>query len=171
MEITKKQKRELAIATKFIELYNEESSNRLKYIRLGTPAEKEPDIICSERYSMEITSTYDNDSQSKSYWEDMNGINNPYQQKDIKLTPEEKLVQAIGSKLTKLENGLYSGVDQTKIFLICYAESPLFEAYEATKLKSQYLPFRDDHFFSNYFFETWLMWWQGGDTYGILKLE
>lgn len=157
MEINKKQNRELAIAAKFIELYNEEGSNRIKYIRLGTPTEKEPDIICSEGYSIEITSTYDNDSQSKYYWEDMKGIKNPHQQRDIRLTPEEQLVQAIGSKLAKLENGLYSGVDQTKIFLLCYAESPLFDTNEATKLGSQYQPFKDDRFFSNYFFETWLM--------------
>lgn len=171
MGIDKKQNRELAIARKFIELYNKESSNKLKCIGHGTPVKNEPDILFSEGYSMEITSTYDNDSQSKYYWEDIKGINNPYQQRDIRLTPEEQLVQSIGSKLAKLENGLYSGVDPTKIFLLCYAESPLFETNEATKLGTQYQPFRDDHFFSNCFFETWLMWWEGGDDYGILKLE
>ncbi len=167
MGMSKKQSRELAIATKFIQLYN----GKLKSIRLGNPVEKEPDVICSDGFSIEVTTIYDNKSQAKYYWEDMKGIVNPFQKRKLRLTPEEQLVQTIGFKLAKLEEGLYSGVDETKIFLLCYSESPLFGAKEATRVKSQYQPFKQDNFFTNYFFETWLMWWQGGDTYGISKLE
>ncbi|HNR53475.1 MAG TPA: hypothetical protein PKI16_03305 [Candidatus Dojkabacteria bacterium] len=171
MEINKKQIIEINIALKFLELYNEEKSLSIKYIREGDSDKREPDIICSDEYSIEITSFYDNQSQAKSYWEDIKGITNPYQKRNIKLEPEEQLVGAIGSKLTKLEQGLYGGVDQTRIFLLCYSESPLFDTNEANKIKSNYQPFRQDNFFTKYFFETWLMWRQGGDAYGILKLE
>lgn len=171
MEINKKQIREKNIALKFLKLYNEENSLSIGYIKAGEQDKKEPDIICSEEYSIEITSIYDNQSQAKTYWEDIKGITNPYQKRKIKLEPEEQLVSAIGSKLAKLEQGLYGGVDQTRIFLLCYSESPLFDDQVVKRILLEYQPFKQDQFFTNYFFETWLMWWQGGDAYGILKLE
>ncbi|KUK77380.1 MAG: hypothetical protein XD93_0359 [candidate division WS6 bacterium 34_10] len=171
METNKKQIRERNIALKFLKLYNEKNSLTIKYIKAGDPNKKEPDIICSEEYSIEITSIYDNQSQAKNYWEDIKGITNPYKKRNLKLKPEEQLVDAIRSKLEKLKCGLYVGVDPTKIFLLCYSESPLFDDHGAKRIMSEYKPLRQDHFFTNYFFEIWLMWWQGGDIYGISKLE
>lgn len=171
MAIDRKQEREKAIALRFLKLHTKSETLSLKYLQLGDPNKNEPDIICSDDYSIEIVSIYDNDSQGKNYWEDMKGISNPNQQKKILLQPEEELVLEIGRKLEKLEKGLYSGVDQSKILLLCYSQSPLFNYEKAKEIQTKYQPFRTDNFFEKYFFETWLMWSEGGDSYGILTLE
>ncbi|MFZ2664402.1 MAG: hypothetical protein WAX66_03500 [Patescibacteria group bacterium] len=171
MADNKKQDREKAIAFKFLQLHSEFGTLNLQYLRPGDPNRKEPDIICFDNYSIEIVSTYDNDSQAKNYWEDMNGINNPYQKRDLLLQPEDKLTNTIDTKLKKLEAGLYAGVDQSKILLLCYSESRLFNHQKALDLQAEYQPFGPDHFYEKYFCEIWLMWWNGGDSYGVLRLE
>ena len=171
MASTKKQDREKTIAIKFLQLRSGLDDLNLQYLRTGDANKREPDIICLNNYSIEIVSTYDNDSQAKNYWEDMNGINNPYQKRDILLQPEEKLTNTIDTKLKKLETGLYTGVDQSKIILLCYSESRLLDHQKALDLQAEYQPFRPDHFYERYFCEIWLMWWNGGDSYGILRLE
>ena len=171
MATSKKQNREKALALKFLHLHTKSEPLILEYLRLGDPSKKEPDIICSDNYSIEIVSVYDNDSQSKNYWEDMKGIRNHNQQREILLQPDYELVDTIKNKLNKLEEGLYSGVNQSRILLLCYHESPLFNYREAIRLKEGYQPFKPDNHFKNYFFEIWIMWREGGDSYGILKLE
>ncbi len=171
MAIDRKQNRERAIALRFLELCTKSEILNLKYLRLGDPNKNEPDIICSDNYSIEIVSIYDNDLQAKNYWEDMKGINNPNQQREILLQPDKNLVLEIGRKLEKLEKGFYSGTDQSRILLLCYFESPLFNYQTAAEIKTEYQPFRFDNHFEKYFFEIWLMWSEGRDSYGILQLE
>lgn len=166
-----KQKREEILGIKFLILYNEVKSLEYKFLRLGNPNNHEPDVLCIDKYSIEIVSFYDNKSQSKNYWEDVKGIKNPFQTTDILLRPEDELLNAIEMKLEKLSRGLYSGVDQSKIILLCYCNSPLFDHRTAEEITSQYQPFKQDNHYGKSFYEIWLMWYEGIDIYRILQLE
>jgi|GEM_PF-1658556 len=165
-----KEEFERAVAQKFLELKNQSQPESFQILRNGKPLQNEPDIICSDGYSIEIVTSYDNQSQAKRYWEQMKGIRNPLQVHERCLHSLEELTRAIGTKLSKLENGLYSGTDESKIILLCYCISPLF-GRTVEEIKHQYMPFKPDNHFDKYFFETWIIWWEGGDTYQIRKLE
>lgn len=166
-----KEEFERAIAEKFLELKNQSQPDSFQILRNGKPLQNEPDIICSDGYSIEIVTSYDNRTQPKQYWERMKGIRNPLQVYDLSLYTLEELTKAICRKLSKLEKGLYSSTDESKIILICYCISPLFDHTTAEEIKHQYMPFKSDNHFDKYFSETWIIWWERGDNYQILKLE
>jgi hypothetical protein len=171
MGTNNKQKHEKVLALEFLQLYATSVSLSPTYTRLGNPNENEPDIICSDGYTIEIVSSYDNKSQAKQYWEQMKDIKNPFQNKELSLHTVEELQSTVCKKLNKLKNDAYSGTDESKIILLCYCASPFFDYKTAEELRLQYMPFRPDNSFKKYFVETWIIWWEGGDSYGILKLE
>lgn len=168
-----KEEFERAIAQKFLELkFNKQPQQySCEILRKGNSQQKEPDIICSDGSSIEIVTSYDNQSQAQRYWEEIKGIIKPLQIHELCLYSLEQLTNVIYAKLTKLNNGLYSGTDESKIILLCYCVSPLFNHRSAEEIKHQYMPFKLDNYFDKYFSETWIIWWEGGDTYQILKLE
>ncbi len=168
MKDHKKSEFEKITSENFLLCYNKIHKTNIQSLRGGEPDKKEPDIICSDGYSIEITTIYDKKMQSNRKGEE---IKNYYHNASLLLNPREEIENAIFKKLKKLNKGLYSNTDSSKIILVCYCLSPLFNNSEAEFIQTNYYPFRQGSNFREYFSEIWLLWHEGNSGYNILKLE
>jgi hypothetical protein len=171
MKDYKKAEFEKITSENFLECYNKINKTNIQILKGGEPDRKEPDIICSDGYSIEITTIYDKKMQSNRKDEEIEGIKNEYHNARLLLNPKEEIENAIFKKLKKLNKGLYSNTDSSKIILVCYCLGPLFNTSEAEFIQTNYYPFKQGSNFREYFSEIWLLWHEGNSGYKILKLE
>lgn len=151
-----KKKHEIAACKRFLTLYNLVENTNINFQRLGNPDSNEPDCMCIDNISIELTGVYDNQYQSEKIWSEARG-KDFCKSPDYKLLTIDNLTEEIGKKLEKLNAGNYQNA-LSRIFLVCNLQSPLIEDTEVENYVSEHTPFRIDRFFDNYFDQIWISW-------------
>lgn len=161
---------ERATCERFLTLYNIYENTNINFVRLGNSNNKEPDCICSNNISIELTNVYDNEYQAEKLWSEVREkelSKNP----DYRLLILKKLQNEIGKKLHKLEMGNYNNISGS-ILLVCNLQSPLIEDKEVEDYILEYQPFRKNGDFEKYFDQIWVSWISPNNgEWKIRKLE
>jgi protein tyrosine/serine phosphatase len=153
----------------FLENLNKARETAVIFSRRGDPVEREPDVLCSGGLDIELVGIYDNAYQAKKIWSFSHiKADRIYGPQEYKLLSFGNLENEIAKKLTKLNEGLYSG-SLGKLILVCNLHSPLLQNCEVERYVNSYVPFRSDGFFERYFDEIWVSWKSEND--GVWKIK
>lgn len=147
---------ERVLAERFLRLYNTKIHDDIKFTRHGDPLLSEPDCICDHNLAIEIVGIYDNAYQAAKLFSNSKTYKTVIKP-EYQLLTLRSLVEEIGKKINKLNNGNYLG-HQDKIILLCNLASPLVTTGEINHFHQNYTTFKSDNHFDAFFDEIWLIW-------------